>query len=267
MKEKSTHLTNEIKFNLQQNKKIYFASDLHLGLYPRDKSNEREKLFVKWLDEIQPQTQVLFLLGDVFDFWYEYRKVIPRGFTRFLGKLCEFTDRGIEVHLFTGNHDVWMFDYLPSEIGVVVHQESITADINGKKFLIGHGDGLGKGDWGYKFLKACFTSKTLQFLYSRLHPNLALSIGHAWSKKSRLSKGISEEFKGEDKEHQILFARDYLKNNNVDYFVFGHRHIPMDLKLNENSRLINLGEWIYSNSFAEFDGSKMELKFYSKILH
>lgn len=251
------------KIVLQQDKKIFFASDLHLGLHPKEKSKDREKLFVKWMNEIQSQTQVLFILGDVFDFWYEYRKVIPRGFTRFLGKLCEFTDRGIEVHLFTGNHDVWMFDYLPAEIGAIVHHHHITIEINNKTFFISHGDGLGKGEWGYKFLKACFTSKTLQWMFSRIHPNLAFSLGHAWSKKSRYSKGIAEAFQGEDKEHQILFARDYLKTNNIDFFVFGHRHVPLDIRLNSTSRLINLGEWIFSNSFAEFDGSKMELKFYT----
>jgi UDP-2,3-diacylglucosamine hydrolase len=266
MKKGITRLPDEIKINLLPNKKIFFASDLHLGLYPRDKSKEREKLFVKWLDEIQSQTQVLFLLGDIFDFWYEYRKVIPKGFTRFLGKICEFTDRGIEVHFFTGNHDVWMFDYLPSETGVVVHRKSIIADINNKVFYIGHGDGLGKREWGYKFLKACFTSKTLQFLFSRLHPNLALSIGHAWSKKSRYSKGIAEEFLGEEKEHLIQFARDYIKNNTIDFFVFGHRHIPMDLKLDDKSRLFYLGEWIFSNSYAVFDGNNIELKYYNKNL-
>ena len=252
------------KIDLQQNKKIYFASDLHLGLYPRDKSKEREKIFVRWLNEIQPQCQVLFLLGDVFDFWYEYRKVIPRGFTRFLGKLCEFTDQGIEVHLFTGNHDVWMFDYLPSEIGVIVHQKNIISEINNKIFFIGHGDGLDKNDWGYRFMKACFTSKTLQFLFSRLHPNLALAIGHAWSKKSRYSKGIAEDFMGEAKEQQIIFAKEFIKNNTIDYFVFGHRHIPLDLKINEKTRLFNLGEWIFSNSYAVFDGINMELKYYTE---
>jgi UDP-2,3-diacylglucosamine hydrolase len=264
MTQKNSHLPSEIIINLQPGKKAFFASDLHLGLYPRDKSMEREKIFIKWLEEIQPQTQMLFLLGDTFDFWYEYRKVIPKGFTRFLGKICEFTDKGIEVHLFTGNHDVWMFDYLPAEIGVRVYHQSITARINEKIFYLGHGDGLGKGDLGYKFLKACFTSKTLQFLFSRLHPNLALALGHAWSKKSRYSKGIAEEFQGEDKEQQILFAREYIKHNNIDYFVFGHRHIPLDFDLNGHSRLFNLGEWIFSNSFAEFDGHNLELKYYSK---
>ncbi len=253
------------KIILQQGKKAFFASDMHFGLYPRQKSFEREKLFVKWLDEIEASAQALFLQGDIFDFWYEYRKVIPRGFTRFLGKLCEFTDNGIPVHIFTGNHDVWMFDYLPSEVGAIIHRQHTLIEINGKKFYIGHGDGLGKGELGYKLLKACFTNKTLQWLFSKLHPNVALSFGHAWSRKSRYSKGIAEEFLGEDKEHQILFAKDYLKNNPVDYFVFGHRHIPFEIQLNEKAKLINLGEWIFSNSFAEFDGSELKLKFYHKL--
>jgi UDP-2,3-diacylglucosamine hydrolase len=249
---------------LKQDKKVFFASDVHLGLHPLDKSREREKYFVKWLDEIKPHAQILFLPGDIFDFWYEYRKVVPRGFTRFLGKLSEFNDLGIEVHYFTGNHDVWVFDYLPSETGVILHRGPITIEINDKTFFIGHGDGMGKGDQGYKLLKACFTSKILQFLFSRLHPNLALSIGHTWSKHSRLSKGVSEAFLGESKEHQVIFAHDYLKDNKIDYFIFGHRHIPMDLKLNETSRLINLGEWIISNSYAEFDGNDVSLKFFKQ---
>jgi UDP-2,3-diacylglucosamine hydrolase len=251
-----------IQIKLQENKKVVFASDLHLGLYHAKKSILREKLFVKWMTDIQPQVQVLFLLGDIFDFWYEYRKVAPRGFVRFLGKLCEFTDQGIEVHFFTGNHDVWVFDYLPSETGVIVHRNPVLAQINDKVFYIGHGDGLGKGDFGYKFLKVCFRNKILQWLFSRLHPNFAYWIGHTWSKHSRLSKGISEQFLGENKEHQILFAKDYLKTNHIDYFVFGHRHIPIDFKLNESSRLVNLGEWIVANSYAEFDGMKMNLKYY-----
>jgi len=251
-----------IQIQLQENKKVIFASDLHLGLHHAKKSILREKLFVKWMTEIQPQTQVLFLLGDIFDFWYEYRKVAPWGFVRFLGKLCEFTDNGIEVHFFTGNHDVWVFDYLPSETGVIVHRNPVLTQVNDKVFLIGHGDGLGKGDVGYKFLKVCFRNKILQWLFSRLHPNFAYWIGHTWSKHSRLSKGISEKFLGENKEHQILFAKEYLKNHHIDYFVFGHRHIPIDFKINESSRLINLGEWIVANSYAEFDGREMKLKYY-----
>jgi UDP-2,3-diacylglucosamine hydrolase len=256
-------LFEHLKIEFQPGKKIYFASDLHLGLYPRDKSFEREKTFVKWLNQIQPDVQVLFLLGDVFDFWYEYKKVIPKGFTRFLGKLCELADQGIEIHIFTGNHDVWMFDYLPKEIGVIVHSKHITAEINGKQFFLGHGDGLVKQEWNYKIMKGCFTSKTLQWMFSKIHPNVALAFGQAWSKKSRYSKGIAEEFLGEEKEFQVMFARNYLKSNNINYFVFGHRHIPLDIKLNEKAKLINCGEWIKSNSYAVFDGNDLVLKYYN----
>jgi UDP-2,3-diacylglucosamine hydrolase len=250
---------------LKNGKKAFFASDIHLGLHPYAKSAEREKVFVRWLTEIQPQAQVLFLLGDVFDFWYEYKKVVPRGFTRFLGKLSEICDSGVEVHFFTGNHDVWVFDYLPKEIGVKVHRTTECFQMNGKVFVIGHGDGLSHDDLGYKILKRIFTSSTLQFLFSRLHPNLALWFGHTWSKHSRLSKGVSEAFLGEEKEHQILFARHYLKDKHSDYFVFGHRHIAMDFELTSKSHLINLGEWISAKTYAIFDGSEMKLCKYESV--
>jgi UDP-2,3-diacylglucosamine hydrolase len=250
------NLTNPLKG------KIYFASDIHLGLYPPDKSRKREKLFVQWLDEIKNDASELYLLGDIFDFWYEYRKVVPRGFTRVLGKICEFTDKGIPVHYFTGNHDVWVFDYLPSETGVIIHHKPFITEIYGKKFFLAHGDDLGFEDIGYKFLKRCFTNKTLQWMFSKLHPNFALSIGHAWSRKSRYSKGIAEEFKGEDKELQILFAKATLKKEHFDYFIFGHRHIAMDYKLSDNSKLINLGEWIFSYTYAVYDGNDVQLKKY-----
>jgi UDP-2,3-diacylglucosamine hydrolase len=250
--------------HIKEGKKIFFASDVHLGLFPADKSIEREKVFVKWMKSIQSEAQVLFLQGDIFDFWYEYKKVVPRGFTRFLGQLTDFHDQGIEVHFFTGNHDVWVFDYLPTETGVILHRDLVGLEIDSKKFLIGHGDGVGSGDVGYRILKACFTSKILQFLFSRLHPNFAMWIGHTWSKHSRLSKGVAESFLGEEKEHQILFARDYLKSKPIDYFVFGHRHIPMDFKLSSESHLINLGEWIHSNTFAEFNGHELKIKSFPK---
>jgi UDP-2,3-diacylglucosamine hydrolase len=246
-------------FILPDQKKAYFASDLHLGLYPYDKSSLRERVFVRWLDQIKDDVGALFLVGDIFDFWYEYRKVTSRGFVRFLGKLCEITDRGIPVFYFTGNHDVWVFDYLPTETGVKVFYNAVEIEINHHKFVVGHGDGLGSGDLGYKLLRKAFYSKFLQFLFSRLHPNFAYYLGHTWSKQSRLSKGVFEPFLGLEKEHQILFAREYLKQKQADYFVFGHRHIPMDIKLNGNSRLINLGEWIINNTYAVFDGQNMEL--------
>jgi UDP-2,3-diacylglucosamine hydrolase len=244
---------------LPDQKKAYFASDVHLGLYPQDKSALREKVFVQWLDNIKKDVGVLFLAGDIFDFWYEYRKVAARGFVRFLGKLCEITDSGVPVYYFTGNHDVWVFDYLPSETGIKVFYHPIEIKINNRTFVVGHGDGLGPGDNGYKILRKIFHNKFLQFLFNRLHPNFAYSLGHTWSKHSRLSKGVYEEFYGIDKEFQVLFAKDYLQQKPVDYFVFGHRHVPMDIRLNENSRLINLGEWIFANTYAVFDGQNMEL--------
>jgi UDP-2,3-diacylglucosamine hydrolase len=243
-------------------KKAYFASDMHLGLYPLAKSAEREKLIVRWLNDIKPDAGVLFLLGDVFDFWHEYKKVIPRGFTRFLGKLAELADSGIEIHLFTGNHDIWIFDYLPAEIGLKVHYTHEEFFINGKSFFVGHGDDLNPHDLGYRFLKAIFTCKPLQWLFARLHPNTAMAFGQAWSKKSRYSKGIAEKFMGEDKEVQIQFAKKYIITKPINYFIFGHRHIALNFKLNQNSSVINLGEWIQANSYAEFNGTDVVLQFY-----
>lgn len=249
--------------HLTPNKKVYFASDVHLGLYPKEKSDIREKHFVQWLSEIKPTTEALFLVGDIFDFWYEYKKVVPRGFIRFLGKLAEFTDSGIPVHFFAGNHDIWVNDYLPKEAGVILHTDPYITTINGKSFFIAHGDGLGPGDYSYKVLRKIFTNPTMQFLFSRIHPNLAFGFGHWWSKQSRYSKGLFEEFHGCDKEYLILYALELLKKSNYDYFIFGHRHIPMEISIG-NSKLINLGEWISAYTYATFDGQKLELNSYNK---
>jgi len=250
------------KLTLPKDKKAYFASDFHLGLYPYEKSAQREKVIVQWLDLIKQDAGALFLVGDIFDYWYEYKKVSARGFVRFLGKICEFTDKGIPVYFFTGNHDVWVFDYLPSETGVQVFYNPIEIEINDRSFIIGHGDGVGPNDSGYKILRGIFHNKILQFLFSRLHPNFTYWIGHSWSKHSRYSKGLSEPFYGVDKEFNILYAKDYLTHKHIDYFIFGHRHIPMDIKLNESSKLINLGEWIFSNTYAVFDGNNLDLTSY-----
>jgi UDP-2,3-diacylglucosamine hydrolase len=253
-------LIKEYSTTLVPGKKIYFASDTHFGLYPIEKSRIREKLFVRWLDSIKEDAQEIFLLGDIFDFWYEYKKVVPRGFTRFIGKLAELHDSGIKIHFFTGNHDVWVFDYLPQETGAIIYRKPLVANISGKKFFLAHGDGLGSMDIGYKFLKACFVNPVLQFLFSRLHPNLAMLFGQTWSKHSRYSKGIAESFMGEDKEHLIAFAKQELQKQHFDYFVFGHRHLALDYKIADDSHIINLGEWIHANTYAVFDGLNMELK-------
>jgi len=245
---------------LEKNQKIYFASDVHLGLYPQDKSREREKIFVRWLEEVRKDATEIYLLGDIFDYWYEYKKVVPRGFTRTLGKLAEITDGGIPVHFFTGNHDVWVFDYLKEELGLIIHHDPIQVELQGRKFFLAHGDGLGPGDLGFKILKWAFRNKVLQWLYSHLHPDFTMRFAHWWSKKSRYSKGIAEAFQGEERELQLLFAREKLKEEYFDYFVFGHRHVPMDINLNEKSRMINLGEWIFSFTYAVFDGTDLKLK-------
>ena len=243
------------------NKKIYFISDVHLGLHPAEKSFEREKLLVKWLDSIKSNVYELYLMGDIFDFWYEYRKVVPRGFTRFLGKIAEMSDNGTKIYFFTGNHDVWVYDYLPHEIGLTVYRRPVVKVLNGLKFFLAHGDGLGRRDYGYKLLKKIFTNKILQWLFTRIHPNAAVAFGHRWSRTSRFAKGIvAEPFKGEDKEVQIVYAKEKLKNEHFDFFIIGHRHIPFDLKLNETTRIINLGDWINNFSYAVLDGQKLELK-------
>jgi UDP-2,3-diacylglucosamine hydrolase len=232
-------------------------------MYPADKSDIREKYFVQWLNEIEKDAAAIFLVGDIFDFWYEYRKVVPRGFIRFLGKLADLTDKGIPVHFFTGNHDIWVNDYLPREAGVILHTDPYITTINGKTFYIAHGDGLGPGDYSYKILRRIFTNPLMQFLFSRIHPNLAFGFGHWWSKQSRYSKGLFEEFHGNDKEYLLLYALDILKKHPVDYFIFGHRHIPMDIQIG-NSTFINLGEWLSAYTFASFNGSYMDLTSFNK---
>jgi UDP-2,3-diacylglucosamine hydrolase len=241
--------------------KIYFISDLHLGLHPPNKSLIREKLVVKWLDEIKSQAAELYLLGDIFDFWHEYKHVVPRGNVRFLGKLSELADSGTKIHFFTGNHDIWSYGYFKSELGADIHYKPISREINGLWFFLAHGDGLGPGDFGYKILKGIFSNKILQWLFSRLHPNFALWLGKTWSKKSRYAKGIvAEEFMGDKGELQIVFAKRELKYHHYDFFVFGHRHIPWDVSLGNTSRVINLGDWIYSNTYGELDGQDFRLK-------
>lgn len=249
---------------MQPNKKIYFASDFHLGVPTYEKSLEREKRIVRWLDEIKQDAEEIYLMGDMFDFWFEYKHVVPKGFVRLLGKIAEITDAGIPVTFFTGNHDMWMFDFFPKELGVKLYREPIVREYNGKKFFLGHGDGLGPGDRGYKFIKKVFANPVCQWLFARLHPNFAMGMAHYWSKKSRLANGTSDEkFTGEENEWLIVYAKEVLKQQHYDYFIFGHRHLPLDINLG-NSRYINLGEWIKYNTYAVFDGVNLELKSFGK---
>lgn len=249
---------------MQTGKKIYFASDFHLGVPSYEKSLAREKLIVKWLDEIKKDAQEIYLMGDLFDFWFEYKHAAPKGFIRILGKIAELTDSGIPITIFTGNHDMWMFDYLPKEIGVTIYREPIEKEYNGKKFFLGHGDGLGPGDNGYKFIKKVFANKFCQWLFARIHPNFGIGMANYWSRKSRLSNGPEDEkFTGEENEWLVVYAKEVLQKKHFDYFIFGHRHLPLDIKLSDNSRYINLGEWVNYNTYAVFDGNTLELKKYN----
>ena len=249
---------------MKPNKKIYFASDFHLGAPNHAQSMTREKLIVKWLDEIKADAEEIYLMGDMFDFWYEYRHTAPKGFIRFLGKLAEIADSGIPITLFTGNHDMWMFEYLPKEIGVTIYREPIERIFNGKKFFLGHGDGLGPGDHGYKFIKKVFANKVCQWLFARLHPNFGMGMAHYWSHKSRASNGgeNEEKFVSIDHEWLAIYAKEVLQKQHYDYFIFGHRHLPLNLQLTEKSVYINLGEWVMYNSYAVFDGKELQLKYY-----
>jgi len=244
-----------------QDKKAYFVSDIHLGAPALKNNKERELAFVNWLSEIKEDASHLFLMGDIFDFWFEYKTVVPRGFTRTLGKIAEIADSGVEVHFFTGNHDVWVFDYLPTELGLTLHRNEFKTELYGKKFYLAHGDGLDLTDKGYLLLKKIFTSKIMQWMFARFHPNFALSLGHNWSKHSRITKGITgEEFKGITNEGMYIFAESILRNEKFDFFIFGHRHVMIDNPLGENSRYIILGDWIHHFSYGVFDGNTFELK-------
>ncbi|HKK61594.1 MAG TPA: UDP-2,3-diacylglucosamine diphosphatase [Bacteroidales bacterium] len=241
--------------------KIYFASDMHLGMHPLTESREREKVIVQWLERIEADAKALWLVGDIFDYWFEYKKVVPRGFIRFIGKLAHLADQGVEINIFPGNHDVWYFDYFTEEIGARIFHEPTIIELEGKTFYISHGDGLTDKDWVYRSIKAMFKSKTLQWLYARLHPNASTAFAQWWSKKSRYSKDLALSFKGEEKEEQILFAKKMAKEKpEIDYFIFGHRHVTYDVAVGSNARAICLGEWIGKNTYGVFDGEDFELK-------
>ncbi|MEJ6776014.1 MAG: UDP-2,3-diacylglucosamine diphosphatase [Crocinitomicaceae bacterium] len=242
-------------------KKIYFASDFHLGAPNHDESLVREKKIVDWLNHIQPTAREIFLVGDIFDFWFEYKRAIPRGFVRIQGKIAELTDKGIQVHIFTGNHDMWIFDYLPKELGVQLYRKPIEREFFGKSYLIGHGDGLGPGDKGYKFIKKFFENKFCQWCFARLHPNFGIWLAEMSSKKSRAMTGNSDEkFLCEKNEWLVQYCKEELKKKHTDYFIFGHRHLPLEVKLTKGSKYINLGEWINYCTYLEIDEEKTELK-------
>jgi UDP-2,3-diacylglucosamine hydrolase len=245
--------------------KLYFASDFHLGTPNYLSTVEREKHLVQWLDTIKADAAEVFLLGDVFDFWFEYKTVVPKGYLRFLGKLGELADAGIKLYFFKGNHDMWMFDYFEKELGATIITNEMVMERNGKKFYLHHGDGLGPGDNFYTFLKAFFRSGLCQWLFARLHPNLGVGIANYWSTHSRIANQKKEFFKPDEQEWLVKFCNDTLKTEFYDYMIFGHRHLPLDIKLNDHSRYINLGEWIgYTHSYAVFDGADLTLHYLEK---
>jgi UDP-2,3-diacylglucosamine hydrolase len=241
-------------------KKIFFLSDFHLGAPNENASLEREKTIVSFLDEIKHEAHTIFIVGDMFDFWYEYRRVVPRGFVRILGKLAELSDAGILLHFFVGNHDMWMKDYLQKELNIPVYFEPKEFIFNDCSFLIGHGDGLGPGDHGYKRLKKIFRNPVCQWLFGIFPPAIGMGLADYFSRKSRAATGSSEEhFLGEDKEWLLIYSRETLHKKKINYFVFGHRHLPIDYRLDNSSRYINLGDWISYFTYAVFDGKELKL--------
>ena len=245
-----------MKISLKEGKKVYFASDQHFGAPTPEKSKDREAKFVRWLDEIKKDAQVLFLMGDLFDFWHEWDFVVPKGYIRVLGKIAELIDSGIEIYFFVGNHDLWMRDYFEKELNIPVYFEKKYFLINEKNFLLAHGDGLGPGDKGYKRMKKVFTNPFAQWCFKWLiHPDLAMKMAIYLSTKNKLISGEDDkQFLGEDKEFLIIYAKEKLKKEKIDYFVFGHRHLPMILELNEFSKYVNLGDWISYFTYGVYDG-------------
>jgi len=242
-------------------KKVYFLSDFHLGAPNAEKSLFREKRIVEFLDEIKKDAAVIFIVGDIFDFWYEYRKVVPKGYVRLLGKLAEITDSGIPIHFFAGNHDMWMTDYFQKELNIPVYFEPKEFEFNNKKFLIGHGDGLGPGDHGYKMLKKIFRNPFCQWLFGILPPVIGMGLAGYSSRRSRAVTGGNDgKFLGPEGEWLILYSKKELEARHFDYFIFGHRHLPIDFSLSPNSRYINLGDWIRYYTYAVLEGQHLTLQ-------
>lgn len=250
-----------MKIDLNPGKKIYFASDQHFGIPNAVESKKREDKFIRWMDSVKKDAQVLFLMGDLFDFWHEWKHVVPKGYIRVLGKIAELKDSGIDIYFFVGNHDLWMKNYFEEELGVPVFFEKRYYEVNGKKLLLAHGDGLGPGDKGYKRMKKVFTNPAAQWAFRWLHPDIAMRIANYMSQKNKLISGDEDKaFLGEDKEFLILYSKEKLKTEKIDYFVYGHRRLPMVLDLENEAKYINLGDWISYFTYGVFDGEQFDLK-------
>lgn len=233
---------------------VYFASDFHLGLPQDDGDFSRQNLVCRWLESIAEDATHIFLLGDLFDAWFEYKTVIPKGFTRFLGILAALSDQGIDIRIFSGNHDIWMRDYFQKELNIPVYHDKQIFMINDQKFLLAHGDGLGPGDRGYKRLKRLLRNEVAQWLYRWIHPDWGLKMAQYFSRRgTKHITDVPETFKGNDQEWLVQYALKKLETEHFDYFIFGHRHLFLDMNLKQNSRYINLGDWIRFYSFAKFE--------------
>ncbi len=247
-------------------KLIYFISDAHLGSLAVNHRRTNERRLVRFLDSIKGKAAAVYMLGDMFDFWYEWKHVVPKGYTRFLGKLSELTDMGVEVHYFAGNHDIWAYDYMEQECGVTMHYEPLTTEIYGKLFFMAHGDGMGDPDKSFKLIRSIFHNKACQWMFSNiLHPNFAMKIGLSWAKHSRLKRKDGQEppYMGEDKEHLVLFTKEYMKTHkDIDFYIYGHRHIELDLMLTSKTRMMILGDWITQFTYAVWDGENMFMENY-----
>jgi UDP-2,3-diacylglucosamine hydrolase len=252
---------SKFTLHIPRDKKVYFSSDNHLGAPNLEASKPREQKFVAWLDAIKDDAGAIFLLGDLFDFWFEYKTVVPKGFVRTLGKLAELSDNGIPIYFFVGNHDLWMNDYFEKELNIPVFHKPHEFTINNKHFLIGHGDGLGPDDKGYKRMKKVFTNSFSKWLFRWLHPDLGVKLAQYMSVKNKLISGDEDaKFLGEDNEWLVQYCKRKQAQKHYDYFVFGHRHLPMTIDITENSQYINLGDWINYYTYGEFDGAVLELK-------
>lgn len=251
-----------MNISLKDNQKVFFASDFHLGAPDYQASRKREDKIVRWLSEIEKEAAAIFLVGDLFDFWFEYEKVIPKGFLRFISKITSLREKGVPIFFFSGNHDLWMRDYFTIELDIPVFAHPIEIEINHKKFLIGHGDGLGPGDERYKLLKKIFTNKICQWFFKWLHPDIGIALAQKWSGSSRISNILKNEdtFKGQEGEWLWQYCQSVEANMHFDYYVFGHRHLPLELPVGERATYFNLGEWVSQYTYGVFDGKDFKLK-------
>lgn len=250
---------------MEENRKcVYFASDAHLGLDLFENPIETERRLVRWMDSIKSTAKAIYFVGDMFDYWFEYRDVVPKGFCRFIGKMAELADSGIEIHLFTGNHDIWMFGYFTKEFGAIIHTQEYITEIDGKKFFIAHGDGLGDPSLSFRILRNFFRNKPCQALYKILHPRLTVPFGYAWSRYNRKKKvgKKGDQYLGEKKEYLVQFAKEHAQSNEIDFYIFGHRHIVLDLLITPTQRVAILGDWIHNFSYGVWDGENFSVEYF-----